>query len=558
MKSMRSDSIKKSVERAPQRASLYGVGLNKTDFKKPFIGVINSFNEIFPGHSGLNRIAAAVKAGIQSAGGQAFELGTISMGECINEGQPGMRYNLPSREFIADSVEILSQGYALDGLVLIPNCDKIVPGMLMGAVRSNIPSIFISGGPMLAGRISDHGQNISIDISKVNEGMGRRLRGEISAAYLDQMEQAACPTCGSCAGMFTANSMNCLTEALGLALPGNGTIPAIDSRRVRLAKAAGQRIVQLVREGLCPRDIVTDKSIHNAFTVAMALGCSTNTVLHLPAIAHEAGLNFPISRINRISLATPLLCKFSPASSYWLEHLDRAGGVPAVMKELGSLLDQEQKTVSGISLGAQLKKAAVLDHHVIRRFSDPYSKTGGISILFGNLAPEGAVIKSGAVDPKMHVHRGPARVFESENEATRAIMRQDFQSGDVIVIRYEGPRGSPGMVEMLWPTSLLCGMGRDNDVALITDGRFSGATRGPAVGHISPEAAVGGPLAAVRDGDLITIDIPNQLLTIDLTSAEIEKRQAALPAFQSNVRSGFLKRYLDRVTSASQGAVLRD
>jgi dihydroxy-acid dehydratase len=558
MKSMRSDSIKKGVERAPQRASLYGVGLNKTDFKKPFIGVINSFNEIFPGHSGLNRIAAAVKAGIQSAGGQAFELGTISMGECINEGQPGMRYNLPSREFIADSVEILSQGYALDGLVLIPNCDKIVPGMLMGAVRSNIPSIFISGGPMLAGRISDHGQNISIDISKVNEGMGRRLRGEISAAYLDQMEQAACPTCGSCAGMFTANSMNCLTEALGLALPGNGTIPAIDSRRVRLAKAAGQRIVQLVREGLCPRDIVTDKSIHNAFTVAMALGCSTNTVLHLPAIAHEAGLNFPISRINRISLATPLLCKFSPASSYWLEHLDRAGGVPAVMKELGSLLDQEQKTVSGISLGAQLKKAAVLDHHVIRRFSDPYSKTGGISILFGNLAPEGAVIKSGAVDPKMHVHRGPARVFESENEATRAIMRQDFQSGDVIVIRYEGPRGSPGMVEMLWPTSLLCGMGRDNDVALITDGRFSGATRGPAVGHISPEAAVGGPLAAVRDGDLITIDIPNQLLTIDLTSAEIEKRQAALPAFQSNVRSGFLKRYLDRVTSASQGAVLRD
>jgi dihydroxy-acid dehydratase len=555
---MRSDAIKRGIERAPQRAALFAVGWSKADLDKPFIGIINSQSDIFPGHSNLDKISEWVKTGILSAGGIPFELSTIALGECINEGQPGMRYNLPSRELIADSVEILAQAYALDGIVLIPNCDKIVPGMLMGAVRVNIPSIFISGGPMLAGKMIVNGETKLIDISKVNEGMGRTLRGEISEAELEKLEQAACPTCGSCAGMFTANSMNCLTEALGMGLPGNGTIPAVDVRRVHLARKAGEQIIQLVKNQVNARDIVTDKSLENAFVVAMGLGASTNTVLHLPAIAHEAGIQFSISRINEISRRTPLICKFSPASDYWLEHLDLAGGVPAVMKELSSILYLDGKTVTGGTLRENLNSVQVMDHKVIRPFSEPYSPTGGITILFGNLAPKGAVVKSSAVAKEMRFHRGPARVFNSEQEATQAIMKQEFQKGDVIVIRYEGPKGSPGMVEMLWPTSLLCGMSRDKDVALITDGRFSGATRGPAVGHISPEAADGGPLAAVREGDMITIDINNQMLELNISDQEIEERLAGLPAFQSKVTSGFLKRYLDRVTSASEGAVLRD
>jgi dihydroxy-acid dehydratase len=555
---MRSDAMKKGIERAPQRAALYAVGVNKADLDKPFIGVINASSEIFPGHLQLDNIARWVKAGIRNSGGMPFELGTISMGECINEGQPGMRYNLPSREFIADSIEILAQGYPLDGIVLIPNCDKIVPGMLMGAVRVNIPAIFVSGGPMLAGRITENGETRFIDLSRVNEGMGRTLRGEISETELEKLEQAACPTCGSCAGMFTANSMNCLTEALGIALAGNGTIPAVDTRRMHLARDSGERIVGLVREHLLPRQIITSDSLDNAFRVAMAIGASTNTVLHLPAIAHEAGISFPLSRINEISRATPLLCKFSPASDYFLEHLDQAGGIPAVMKELQPLLESGVMTITGKTLGENLKLAAVRNKKVIRPLSDPYSTSGGITILFGNLAPEGAVIKSSAVAPEMIVHRGPARVFDSEHEATHAIMKQDFISGDVIVIRYEGPRGSPGMVEMLWPTSLLCGLGRDKDVALITDGRFSGATRGPAVGHISPEGANRGPIAALRNGDIVTIDIPNQILEVELSDEEIAGRLAKLPEFEPRVKSGYLKRYLDRVTSASNGAVLQD
>jgi len=450
---MRSDALKKGIERAPQRAALYAVGCSGKDLEKPFIGVINSRSEIFPGHIQLDHIAQWVKAGIRVAGGVPFELGTISMGECINEGQPGMRYNLPSREFIADSVEILACGYALDGLVLIPNCDKIVPGMLMGAVRVNIPSIFVSGGPMLAGKIIVKGEKKRLDISRVNEGMGRTLRGEISEADLERLEQAACPTCGSCAGMFTANSMNCLAEALGMALPGNGTIPAVDVRRFHLAKDAGEKILELVRQQILPQDIITEKSIQNAFRVGMALGCSTNIVLHLPAVAHEAGLEFPISRINDISRETPLLCKFSPALDYFLEDLDLAGGVPAVMKELKSLLDLKVMTVTGHTLAENLASEEIRDRKVIRPVSDPYSQTGGITVMFGNLAPEGAVVKTSAVAPEMLVHRGPARVFNSEEEATRAIMEKDFKSGDVLVIRYEGPRGSPGMVEMLWPTS---------------------------------------------------------------------------------------------------------
>jgi dihydroxy-acid dehydratase len=553
---VRSDAIKKGIERAPQRAALYAVGCGKEDLEKPFIGIISSSNEIFPGHLQLSQIAQWVKAGIRSAGGVPFEMGTISLGECINEGQPGMRYNLPSREFIADSVEILAQAYALDGLVLIPNCDKIVPGMLMGAVRVNIPSIFVSGGPMLAGRIMEDGHTRLIDLSKVNEGMGQTLRGEISEADLGRLEEAACPTCGSCAGMFTANSMNCLTEALGMALPGNGTIPAVNTRRIHLAKSTGEAMIDLVKSQLSPRDIVTADSVENAFAVAMAIGASTNTVLHLPAVAHEAGIDFPISKINAISQRTPLICKFSPASDYWLEHLDMAGGILGVMKELAPLLNLDVLTITGKSLGENLNKAEVRDGKVIRSISNPYDSSGGITVLFGNLAPEGAVIKSSASG--VRVHRGPARVFDSEHEATQAIIRHDFLKGDVIVIRYEGPKGSPGMVEMLWPTSLLCGMGADQDVALITDGRFSGASRGAAVGHISPEAASGGPLAAVQDGDIITIDIPSHEISAELSDAEITERLKRLPPFKPKVKSGYLKRYLDRVTSASNGAVLQD
>jgi len=555
---MRSDAMKIGIERAPHRAALYAVGCSKDDLKKPFIGVVNSANELFPGHIQLDHIARWVKAGVRSAGGVPFELGTISLGECINEGTPGMRYNLPSREFIADSVEILAEAYPLDGIVLIPNCDKIVPGMLMGAIRVNIPSIFVSGGPMLAGRVNENGKTRLIDLVTVVEAMGRTIKGEISEEDLERLEHAACPTCGSCSGMFTANTMNCLTEALGLALPGNGTIPAVDVRRTHLAKDTGEQIIKLVKENICPRDIVTDESIYNAFVVTMAIGGSTNSVLHLPAIAHEAGIDFPISRINEMGQKTPQLCKFSPASQYRLEHLDFAGGVPAVMKELEGLLHLEAKTVTGKSLGKNLVKARVTDHEVIRPLSNPYSATGGISVLFGNLAPDGAVVKSGAVAAEMLVHRGPARVFNSEAETTRAVMKQDFQSGDVIVIRYEGPKGSPGMVEMLWPTAMLCGLGRDKEVALITDGRFSGATRGPAIGHISPEAASGGPIAALQDGDMIRIDIPNHKLEVELSDEEIGNRLAQLPRFELKAKTGYLKRYAEKVSSASSGAILQD
>jgi len=409
---------------------------------------------------------------------------------------------------------------------------------------------------MLAGRIIEDGQTRLIDISKVNEGMGRTLRGEISEADLQRLEEAACPTCGSCAGMFTANSMNCLTEALGMALAGNGTIPAVDSRRIHLAKKTGETIIELIEKQICPRQIITVESIENAFVLAMAIGASTNTVLHLPAIAHEADIKFPISRINDISRRTPLLCKFSPASDYWLEHLDLAGGIAAVLNELRPLLNLNAKTITGKSLGESIAEAEVADRRVIRPLSDPYDSAGGISILFGNLAPEGAVIKSSA--SSVRTFRGPARVFDSEHEATQAIMERNFSRGDVLVIRYEGPRGSPGMVEMLWPTSLLCGMGVDKEVALVTDGRFSGATRGIAVGHISPEAAGGGPLAAVRNGDMIRIDIASHSIDVELTDSEINARLKNLPAFEPKVKSGYLKRYLEKVTSASNGAVLQD
>ncbi len=555
---MRSDMVKKGIERAPHRAALYGAGVTEEDFNKPFIGIVNSKNTLFPGHAHLDKIAAAVKDGIRTAGGVPFEMGTIALGECVNENTPGMRYNLPSREFIADSVEIQANAYPLDGLVLIPNCDKIVPGMLMGVLRVNLPSIFVSGGTMLAGRYWENGEIKLIDIINVTEGMASALLGKISAEELEEMARIALPTCGSCAGMMTANSMNCLTEALGMAFAGNGTIPAVDAGRIRLARATGERIVGLIKENLCPRDIITKEVIHNAFSVAMAVGASTNTVLHLPAIAHEAGIDFPLSLVDKISRKTPQIAKFSPASEHYLEHLDLACGIPAVMKEIESLLNLDVKTVTGKTLGEDLGAAKLTDRNIIRAFSDPYAATGGLAILFGNLAPDGAVVKSGAVAPEMLVHRGPARVFDSEEESTRAVQNQDFKSGDVLVIRYEGPKGSPGMVEMLWTTATLCGMGKDKEVALVTDGRFSGATRGPAIGHISPEAAAGGPIAAVNDGDMITIDIPNRTLNIELSDDEIKSRLARLPEFCPKVTSGYLKRYADLVTSASTGAVLKD
>ena len=553
---MRSDKVKFGIERAPTRAALYAEGCSKEDLKKPFIGVINSFNEMFPGHVHLNAIAHWVKVGVRSAGGIPFEMGTISLGECINEGTPGMRYNLPSREFIADTVEILADAYPFDGLVFIPNCDKIVPGMLMGALRANLPSIFVSGGPMLAGQVVEEEKTRLIDLGTVVEAMGKTIKGEMSQQELEVLEHQACPTCGSCAGMWTANTMNCLTEALGMALPGNGTIPAVDTRRIHLGKQSGEQIMQVLAEDIRPRDIVTKDSIYNAFVVDMAFGGSTNTVLHLPAIAHEAGIDFPLSTLNEISDRIPQLCKFSPASEHRIQHLDLAGGVHAIMAELRGLLKLEVKTVSGKPLAENISRAKVRDRNVIRPLSDPYSKMGGVTLLFGNLAPDGAVVKRGAVAPEMFVHRGPARVFNSEHEATTAIMNQQFKPGDVIVVRYEGPRGSPGMVEMLWPTGLLCGMGMDKEVALVTDGRFSGATRGAAIGHVSPEAASGGPIAALRDGDMIHIDIPNHKLEVELTDKEISNRLARLPEFEPKVKTGYLRRYAESVGSANTGAIL--
>ena len=455
---MKSDAAKKGLERAPHRSLLHAVGVTRAEMERPFIGIINSFSEIVPGHVHLREIAAAVKKGVHAGGGVPFEVNTIAVCDGIAMNHPGMKYSLPSRELIADSVEIVAEAHAFDALVFIPNCDKIVPGMLMAAMRLNLPCIFISGGPMLAGH-SPGGEKI--DLISVFEAVGRVNTGQMTEVELAHFEELACPGCGSCAGMFTANTMNCLTEAIGLGLPGHGTIPATDSRRTALAKQAGEQVMQLLAEDIRPRDIFNLKSLHNAFTVDMALGGSTNSVLHLMAVAREAGLSFPLSWVNELNQATPYICQLSPAGEHRIEDLDRAGGIPAVMRELGNRLNLDAITVSGQTVGDNLKSAAVLDRSVIRPADDPYSPTGGIAVLFGNLAPEGAVVKKGAVDPAMMVHQGPARVFDSEEEATRAIMAGTVQPGDVVVIRYEGPRGGPGMREMLTPTSLLSGMGLD-------------------------------------------------------------------------------------------------
>lgn len=552
---MRSDAVKKGVERAPHRALLHALGWSRSDLRRPFVGVVNSFSEIIPGHIHLRGIAEAVKRGVYGAGGIPFEVNTIAVCDGIAMNHPGMRFSLPSRELIADSVEIVAQAHCFDALVFIPNCDKIIPGMLMAAVRLNLPSIFVSGGPMLAGHWMSNGIEQTVDLNSVFVAVGKVAKGEMSAEELDRLELAACPGCGSCAGMFTANTMNCLTEALGMGLPGNGTIPAVDSRRLQLAEDAGARVMELLAKGPLPRNIITQESVHNAFAVDMALGGSTNSVLHLMAIACEAGVDFPLSQVNGIGQKTPHLCRLSPAGEHRVEDLDMAGGIPSVMKELEGQLYLKAKTVLGVSLGEALARILRGDGEVIRPFSKPYSPTGGLAVLFGNLAPEGAVVKSAAVAPEMLYHRGKARVFDSEEEATAAIIRGDIKPKEVIVIRYEGPKGGPGMREMLTPTSLLSGMGMDKDVALITDGRFSGATRGAAIGHISPEAASRGPIALVRDGDTIMIDIPHYKLEVEISPQEMSKRLEVLPRFQPRVEEGYLKRYAERVTSASTGAV---
>ncbi|MCX7911800.1 MAG: dihydroxy-acid dehydratase [Dehalococcoidales bacterium] len=551
---MRSDAVKKGVERAPHRSLLHALGLSRRDLGRPFIGIVNSFTDVVPGHLHLREIAAVVKEGVRAAGGVPFEFNTIAICDGIAMNHAGMKYSLPSRELIADAVETMVEAHAFDGLVFIPNCDKIIPGMLMAAVRLNIPAIFVSGGPMLAGRMG----NEKIDVNTVFEAVGAVTGGRMTEEELSRVEQLACPGCGSCAGMFTANTMNCLTEALGMGLPGNGTIPAVEARRRVLARQAGEQIMQLLERDIRPRQIVTADAIFNAFTVDMALGGSTNSVLHVMAIAHEAGVDFRLSMINEISQRTPYLCKIRPSGPHHIEDLDRAGGIPAVMGELRGLLRLNAVTVTGRTVGENLSGVKTLDQDVIRSVKTAHASTGGLAILFGNLAPEGAVVKKAAVAPEMMVHRGPARVFDSEEDATKAIMGGRIKPGDVLVIRYEGPKGGPGMREMLTPTSLITGAGLDKEVALITDGRFSGATRGASIGHVSPEAAARGPIAAIRDGDIIKIDIPANRLDVELSDEEIKSRLSRLPAFEPRVKSGYLRRYIERVTSASTGAVFTD
>lgn len=552
---MKSDTVKRGIERAGHRALLHALGWSRADIDKPLIGIVNSFNEIVPGHIHLPQIAQAVKAGVWSGGGIPFEVNTIAVCDGIAMNHPGMKYSLPSRELIADSAEIMAEAHAFDALVFIPNCDKIIPGMLMAAVRLNLPAIFVSGGPMLAGRREVDGKEERVDVNTVFEAVGQVAAGKMKPEELEELEELACPGCGSCSGMFTANTMNCLTEALGMGLAGNGTIPAVDARRLQLAKRAGQQLMKLLADDVRPKDIVTKETIHNAFTVDMALGGSTNSVLHLMAIAHEAGVDFPLAMVNEISQRTPHLSRLRPAGDYHIEDLDRAGGIPAVMKELEGLLHLKAKTVSGKSVAGVIADSQNNDKEVIRPVAKAHSPIGGIAVLFGNLAPEGAVVKRAAVAEEMMFHQGAARVFDSEEEATKAIMHKRIKPGEVIVIRYEGPKGGPGMREMLTPTALLSGMGMDKEVALITDGRFSGATRGAAIGHVSPEAASRGPIAALEDGDIIKIDIAHQKLDVELSDKEIAKRLSKLAEFEPKVKSGYLRRYAEKVSSASTGAV---
>ncbi len=552
---MRSDQMKKGLERAPHRSLFKAMGYSDEEIKRPLIGIANSFNEIIPGHIHLRQIVDAVKAGIRMAGGTPVEFGGIGVCDGIAMNHLGMRYSLASRELIADSVELMAQAHPFDGLVLVPSCDKITPGMLMAMLRLNIPAIAISGGPMLTGNW--HGKKVNL--ISVFEGIGQVKAGSMSEADLGSLEDEACPTCGSCAGMFTANSMNCLTEALGLALPGNGTIPAVTAARIRLAKQTGMQIMQLVNSGIRPRDIATPQAFRNALAVDMALGCSTNTVLHVPAIAHEAQVELPLDIFNEVSVKTPHLCNLIPAGPHSLEDLHLAGGIQAILKELTSLgvIDTSCITVTSESVDANIKDAGIKNHDVIRPVSDPYHKEGGIAILYGNLAPEGAVVKQSAVAQEMLIHRGPARVFESEDEAYNAILDGKIKPKDVVVIRYEGPRGGPGMPEMLSPTAAIVGMGLGKEVALITDGRFSGGTQGAAIGHVSPEAADGGPIGLVEEGDMIEIDIPSRKLNILVDDETLKQRKRNWTPKEPKITSGYLGRYATMVSSGATGAILK-
>jgi dihydroxy-acid dehydratase len=548
--------MKSGVERIAHRALFNALGLTEKEIRQPMVGIVNAQNDIIPGHLHLDDIVEAVKSGVMMAGGTPFVFPAIGVCDGIAMGHEGMKYSLISREHIADSVEIMAMAHPFDALVFVPNCDKIVPGMIMAALRLNIPSIFVSGGPMMPGYYDGK----KLTVSNSFEAVGAAGAKKMSDERIKEIELYSCPGCGSCAGMFTANSMNCMTEVIGLGLSGNGTIPAVHAARIRLAKEAGMKVMELLEKDIRPRDIVTLDSLHNALTADMALGCSTNTVLHLPAIAHEAGLKINLNEINNISKATPHLVKLSPAGEDCLVDLWQAGGIPSVLKELDNhgLLNTDCITVTANTVGENIKDAYIKDNSVIRSFDDPYSKDGGLAILWGNIAPDGAVVKKGAVLEEMMAHRGPAKVYNSEEECMAAIMGGKVVSGDVVVVRYEGPKGGPGMREMLTPTSAIAGMGLDSSVALITDGRFSGASRGASIGHISPEAAAGGLIGIIEDGDIISIDIPNNKLELLVDENIIAERRLKFVPLEKPVPNGYLKRYRKMVTSANTGGVFED
>ena len=551
---MKSDNVKSGMQQAPHRSLFHALGMTKEELSKPLVGIVSSYNEIVPGHMNLDKIVDAVKLGIAMAGGTPVTFPAIAVCDGIAMGHVGMKYSLVTRDLIADSTECMALAHQFDALVMVPNCDKNVPGLLMAAARINIPTVFVSGGPMLAGRV--HGQKTSL--SSMFEAVGAYAAGKMSEEEVEEFENNACPTCGSCSGMYTANSMNCLTEVLGMGLPGNGSIPAVYSDRIKLAKHAGMAVMEMYQKNICPRDIMTEKSFLNALTMDMALGCSTNSMLHLPAIAHEAGVDLNVNIANALSSKTPNLCHLAPAGPTYMEDLNEAGGIPAVMKEISSLglLNLDCMTVTGRTVGENIAGAVNRNPEVIRPVQNPYSQTGGIAVLRGNLAPDSCVVKRSAVVAEMLVHEGPARVFDCEEDSIDAIKSGKIVAGDVVVIRYEGPKGGPGMREMLNPTSAIAGMGLGSSVALITDGRFSGASRGASIGHVSPEAAVGGPIALVEEGDIIAIDINANTIHVKVSDEEMAARKAKWQPREPKITTGYLKRYARLVTSADKGAVL--
>ena len=556
---MKSDIVKKGIERAPHRSLFKAMGYTNIELQKPLVGIVNPANAIIPGHVHLDKIVEAVKAGVYMAGGTPIEFGTIGVCDGIAMNHTGMKYSLASRELIADSIEVMAIAHAFDAMVMVTNCDKIVPGMLMAAARLDLPTIVISGGPMLAGDNPDQTKAGKIDLVTVFESVGAVLSGRMTEKDLTAIENAACPTCGSCAGMFTANSMNCLTEAIGMGLPGNGTIPAVMAARIRLAKEAGMQIISLLKQQITPKKIMTKRAFKNALTVDMALGCSTNTVLHLLAIANEAKVNIDLNLINEISVATPHLCSLSPGGKHHIEDLNQAGGIGALVNELlhAGLINDDCMTVTGKTIGENVRNKPILDNDIIRSAGSPYHDQGGLAVLFGNLAPDGCIVKQSAVLDEMLCHEGPARVFDSEEDATQAIMKGNIKKGDIVVIRYEGPMGGPGMREMLAPTSAIAGMKLDSHVALITDGRFSGGTKGASIGHVSPEAMQGGPIAIVKEGDLISIDIPGKSITLKVTEEKIKDRFALWSPPEPKITHGYMVRYSRMVSSASEGAIVK-